>query len=75
MKNIITIMAFLVITLSTMSLGMATSDEKSMPAPEIIACESQGTCEMTSLVLLLKLAAEDEQMQDMSTMQKKVVVH
>lgn len=63
MKNIMTAMTFLVITFFNVTPAMAMGNEEAMPVPEIIACESQGTCEMTSLSTLIKLSQEDEQVQ------------
>jgi len=53
MKNIIAVITVFVITFFSLSVN-ANSIEDAMPAPEIIACESQGTCEMTTLEVLLQ---------------------
>ena len=53
MKNIITVITVFVITFFSLSIN-ANSIEDTMPVPEIIACESQGSCEMTTLEVLLQ---------------------
>lgn len=52
MKNIIILTTFLLFTtLSNGSIAINTV-ETDMPVPEIIACESKRTCEMTTLNML-----------------------
>lgn len=62
MKNIITTVIFLAITFFSISSTIANNSnqgKEAMPAPEVIACEKQGTCEMTTLTLLLELDKEE----------------
>ena len=59
MKNIITIITLFIITLFSLTVVAADVEEET-PVPEVIACESQGTCEMTTLELLQK--ADQEQL-------------
>ncbi len=53
MKNIIAIMTLFIITFFNLAVAV-TDAEIVTPAPEVIACESQGTCEMTTLEFLLQ---------------------
>lgn len=57
MKNIITIMTLFIIAIFNLAVA-ATDIEEITPVPEVIACESQGTCEMTTLEFLLKADQE-----------------
>lgn len=73
MKNAVMIMMFLTSTFFNVSLSTANNEEektavKVVSAPEIIACEVQGSCEMTSLASLVQ---EDEEEQKQAEQQKK----
>jgi hypothetical protein len=57
MKNIIAVITLFVCTFFSLAIN-ANSIEETTPAPEIIACESQGTCEMTTLEVLLQTNQE-----------------
>jgi hypothetical protein len=57
MKNIITIMTLFIIALFSLT-ATAANIEEATPVPEVIACESEGTCEMTTLAFLLKADQE-----------------
>lgn len=76
-----TTMTFLVITFFNVVPAMAMGNEEATPVPEIIACESQGTCEMTSITSLMQLSKEDEQVKatveavNIESVQTKVVSH
>lgn len=52
MKNIIILVAFLLLTMLSNGYTAIRIIETELPVPEIIACESQKTCEMTTLNML-----------------------
>jgi hypothetical protein len=75
MKNIITAMALSTIIFFNISFAIAhkTTGEVTpipeskvtsvlivTPAPEVIACESEGSCEMTTLAILLQRDQEEQ---------------
>lgn len=75
MKNIIAIVVLLAITFFNISFAIS-NDSEITPIPEVVACESQGTCEMTSLAVLLQLDQAQEVTMEQLTIdgtQKKMI--
>jgi hypothetical protein len=53
MKKLISII-FITTILLNLAFAVDKREKQTVPAPEVIKCESQGTCEMTPIKVLLQ---------------------